>query len=288
MQPVLKYRGGKRKEIKHFNKFIPDKIETYIEPFVGGGAVFFHLEHDNNIINDVNNKLMEFYRDLKYNYETMREQLDKLQKLYEKNRREYERKKGQSSGNKRVKDKNENLYYQLRDEYNYPSGKWLKGVLYYFINKTAYSGMIRYNQQGEFNVPYGRYKNFNTNLIKPAHHNLLQDTEIYNKDFSEIFAMATPDDFIFLDPPYDTTFNDYGNENGNYEFDESEHRRLSEDFKNLSCKALMVIGETQLTRELYRKYITGKYDKNYTVNIKNRFNSKSTHLIITNYNPKNN
>ena len=89
---------------------------------------------------------------------------------------------------------------------------------------------------------------------------------------------------MFLDPPYDYVFHDYGNrdklENG---FDETEHRRLAADFRNLSCRALMVIGKTPLTEELYKSYIVDEYYKNYSVNIRNRFHNDSMHLIIKNY-----
>lgn len=285
MRPVLKYRGGKLNEIKYFKKYIPKEFDTYIEPFVGGGAVFFYLEQKKNIINDINNKLMTFYKQLKYDYPRMRKELDYLQDVYDKNQAEYEAQKAVVGGDY-VVNRNEELYYEMRHLFNYPNGKWLEGTVYFFINKTSYSGMIRYNAQGEYNVPFGRYKNFNTKLITDKHHELLTRTEIYNTDFEKIFKMAKPEDFMFLDPPYHSaTFHDYGNcikpdENG---FDELEHRRLAEAFKKLKCKALMVIGETELISELYKDYIVDEYCKNYSVNIRNRFKSSAKHLIITNY-----
>lgn len=153
----------------------------------------------------------------------------------------------------------------------------------FFINKTAYSGMIRYNAKGEYNVPFGRYKNFNTKLITEEHYELLKRTKIYNYDYSEIFNMAGNDDFIFLDPPYDCVFSDYGNETYRDGFGEDEHRRLANDFANLPCKSLLVIGKTALTEELYGKCIVEEYDKSYAVNIRNRFKSDAKHIIVTNY-----
>ena len=85
--------------------------------------------------------------------------------------------------------------------------------------------------------------------------------------------MAKKDDFMFLDPPYDCVFNDYGNIDMMNGFNEDEHRRLAKDFKNLKCKALMIIGKTPLTMELYGDYVFDEYYKNYAVNIKNRFNN---------------
>lgn len=94
MIPVLKYRGGKSREIPRFIKYIPDNFNRYIEPFFGGGAVFFYLEPESAIINDANNRLMTFYQQLRDNYPIMRKQLDELQLLYEKNQAEFKRLKG--------------------------------------------------------------------------------------------------------------------------------------------------------------------------------------------------
>lgn len=283
MKPMLKYRGGKSKEIPFFKDYIPKEFDTYYEPFFGGGAVYFYLSPEKAVLNDVNEGVMNFYREIRDNYSEVRVQLDALQKQYEQNQKAYEALKRERP-EERVENKNEDLYYVLRDMFNHKiESDYLDSVLYYFINKTAYSGMIRYNANGEYNVPFGRYKNFNTHLITDEHHELLQGADLHCGDFSVLFDMATEKDFMFLDPPYDCIFNDYGNisfENG---FDESEHRRLAEAYKQLKCKALMVIGKTSLTEELYEGFINGEYDKSYSVNIRNRFKSEAKHIIVTNY-----
>ena len=161
--------------------------------------------------------------------------------------------------------------------------EYLDGVLYFFINKTAYSGMIRYNNNGEYNVPFGRYPNLNTKLITQEHSLLLQRAEVLQEDYSTIFERAEADDFMFLDPPYDCVFNDYGNIDMMNGFDEEQHRRLAADFRNLSCRALMVIGKTPLTEELYGKFIKDEYCKNYAVNIRNRFKNDAKHIVVMNY-----
>ena len=115
------------------------------------------------------------------------------------------------------------------------------------------------------------------------HSDLLQRAELFNLDYKEVFDMAEEDDFIFLDPPYDCVFNDYGNIDMMNGFDEGEHRRLAADFRNLPCRALMVIGKTPLTEELYGEYIFDEYYKNYSVNIKNRFNNDKMHIVVKNY-----
>ena len=283
MKPLVKYRGGKSKEIPSFIKYIPEQFDTYFEPFLGGGAVFFHLEPQKAVINDVNAKLMTFYLDVKEKYDIVRQQLDELQALYEANQAEYKKLKDQYP-DQRVENKNEALYYELRDMFNHKiESKYLDSVVYFFINKTAYSGMIRYNAQGDYNVPFGRYQNFNTQLVTQEHHVLLQRASLFTGDYSAVFDMATENDFMFLDPPYDCIFNDYGNIEAANGFDEAEHRRLAADFRKLKCKAMMVIGKTPLTVELYGDLIKDEYFKSYAVNIRNRFKSESKHIIVTNY-----
>lgn len=89
MKPLIKYRGGKSKEIPSFIKYIPNSFETYYEPFFGGGAVFFHLEPRKAVLNDINIRLMNFYKDIQKNYITVRHQLDELQTIYETNQHKY-------------------------------------------------------------------------------------------------------------------------------------------------------------------------------------------------------
>jgi DNA adenine methylase len=284
MKPLVKYRGGKSKEIPHLIKHIPKYGGRYIEPFFGGGALYFHLEPKKAIINDINSKLIAFYHGVKNDFENLNKELEEIGKIYKINRKKFEELK-QKTPEQRVKDDNEALYYELRDMFNdLIDKKYSDALLYFFINKTAYSGMIRYNSKGEFNVPYGRYANLNTSLVTISHNRLLSNTEIYNLDYKEIFEMAEEDDFMFLDPPYDCIFSDYGNveykEDG---FNEKSHKELADSFRNLKCKALMVIGRTPLTEELYKDLIIDEYGKSYAVNIRNRFKSSAKHILISNY-----
>ncbi|MDR2208408.1 MAG: Dam family site-specific DNA-(adenine-N6)-methyltransferase [Azoarcus sp.] len=282
MNPVLKYRGGKLREIPRFLHHIPNDFDRYIEPFLGGGALFFHIEPARAVLNDVNARLMGFYRQLRDEYPQMREQFDALQAEYERNQREYAALKAEQP-DRRVPNANEDLYYRLRALYNRPDETWLEGVLYYFINKTAYSGMLRYNRRGDYNVPFGRYPHLNTQRVTARHSELLRRAELYSVDYSQIFSMAEKNDFIFLDPPYDCTFNDYGNIESINGFDEAEHHRLAEAFGKLPCRALMVVGKTPLTEALYGSYVCDEYYKSYAVNIRNRFNNDSMHIVAKNY-----
>lgn len=282
MKPIIKYAGGKSKEIEIIKKFLPVYSGKYIEPFFGGGALYFSLEPEEAIINDINFKLIEFYKGIREDYKRIKKELEILEEIYIKNRKEYEERKKEATD--RILDKNEILYYEMRDFFNGKETSFHPATVYYFINKTAYSGMIRYNRQGKFNVPYGRYKNLNTRLITSEHYKLLNKCEIFCYDYKKIFKMAKKEDFLFLDPPYDCVFNNYGNHQLTDGFNEKMHIELSEEFKKLKSKALMVIGKTSLTEKLYKDYIVYEYDKKYAVNIKNRFDTATKHLIIINYN----
>lgn len=283
MKPLVKYRGGKSNEIPNIERHIPHYKGRYIEPFFGGGALYFHLEPKKAIINDINTKLMAFYKGVKSDYPALRKELDEIEKIYEINRKQFDALKKQTP-NERVEDKNEELYYQIRDMFNdLTDTKYSDALLYFFINKTAYSGMIRYNSKGEFNVPFGRYTHLNTTLVTKQHSDLLQNADIFNSDYKNIFSLVKEDDFMFLDPPYDCVFSDYGNEEYKDGFNDDCHIALAQDFKNLNCKALLVIGRTPLTEKLYGDMIIDEYAKNYSVNIRNRFKSAATHILVANY-----
>ncbi|MBE5024202.1 Dam family site-specific DNA-(adenine-N6)-methyltransferase [Olsenella sp. DSM 107455] len=282
MKPMLKYRGGKSREIPEILPYAPSQYNRYVEPFFGGGAMYFYLEPKHALINDLNKPLMDFYLGVRDDYSHLRKELDELEAKYTENRDAFDALKAMMP-DECVPDDNEALYYRVRDMFNNKTGGYSAAAVYFFINKTAYSGMIRYNKQGEFNVPYGRYKRFNTKVVSRAHSQLLKNAEIMCGDYEEVFKRCRADDFVFLDPPYDCIFSDYGNKETRDGFNEREHRRLAEAYFKLPSKALMVIGHTDLTHELYRDNIVHEYAKSYAVNIRNRFKSSGKHILVANY-----
>lgn len=283
MKPILKYGGGKYKEIEKFSKYIPSSFDTYYEPFVGGGALFFHLAPPKAVIGDVNRPLIHFYRELKENFNEVVTETKEIADKFEENQKSFNNIKDYHQG-VRIHNPNEDFYYDLRDQFNgLKERRYSLASLYYFINKTAFSGMIRYNKEGHFNVPFGHYKHFSNKSITFQHHLLLTHTQIIQCDYTASFKMAGKNDFMFLDPPYDCVFTNYGNMKTVGDFGEEQHRQLAEDFKKLHCKALLIISDTPLIQELYQGYIKESYDKNYAVNIRNRFKASAKHLIITNY-----
>lgn len=286
MKPIIKYCGGKSREIKYFAKYFPDDFGTdsgtYYEPFLGGGAVFFRFMPKNAFLSDSNRQLMDFYKDFSKHYTRVRRELEALEAEFRLNQREYELEK-KISLNEHVVNRNENRYYLFRSAMNgHRYCDYNSATIYYYINRLAYAGLTRFNSRGEFNAPFGHYKKFSIENADLAHAQLLQQAELkcckYKYAFERACGADSARNFMFLDPPYNGVFSNYGTP-----FGEKEHRELAQDFRNLSCKALMVIGKTPLTEELYRGLIKDEYGVKYAIDIKNRMPRNNGHLIITNY-----
>jgi DNA adenine methylase len=165
-----------------------------------------------------------------------------------------------------------------------PANDFERACKFYYERKTCYRGMLRYNKKGKFNIPFGRYKTVQyDDLLKPEYEELLKRTEIRCAPFATIFAEYNdPSNFVFLDPPYDSEFTDYGY----CSFDREHHKRLAECFKTTKNKCLMVIGATPFIRELYDGYIVDEFEKKYAFKLHSgRVGSEinTTHLVITNY-----
>lgn len=217
LKPLVKWSGGKGDEIKLFEKYIP-KYKTYIEPFVGGGALFFHLNPKKAVINDIHPELIKFYKEIKNG------NASKIYKFMKEH------------------DNDEETYYEVRDEMETKTDLDI-AKRFYYLRKTCFRGMLRYNKDGKFNIPFGKYKTINfSDLRNENYEKLLKRTEIKNCDFEEIFKKYNSDDnFVFLDPPYDSEFTDYGY----CQFGKDYHKKLAKLFKETKNNCLMVIGKTE-------------------------------------------
>lgn len=259
LKPIIKWSGGKKDELKSFAHYIPKDIDTYIEPFIGGGAVYFHINHDKCVINDVHKELTDFYKSIKDGHSK------DIYDFMKENKNE------------------ENVYYNIRDKMKLDT-TLDNAKRFYYLRKTCYRGMLRYNKKGYFNIPFGRYKTCNyDDLLNEKYQKLLGKTQIFNESFEYIFDNYNDKkNFMFLDPPYDSDFTDYGY----CEFGKDEHKKLAECFKQTQIRCLMIIGKTDFISDLYKDYITEEYQKSYRFKlhsgrIGNEINNK--HLIIKNY-----
>jgi DNA adenine methylase len=259
LTPLIKWSGGKSDEIKMFEKYFPNSYNLYIEPFIGGGSVYFYLNPDNAVINDIHTELIDLYQSIGEG------ESDKIYDFMENN------------------PNDEETYYKIRDEMII-NDKLDSAKRFYYQRKTCFRGMLRYNKNGKFNIPFGRYKTINYKDLKNKDYELLLNkTEILNKDFNYIFENYNDENnFMFLDPPYDSEFTDYGY----CQFGKKEQEELATLFKDTKIKCLMIIGKTKFIEDLYKDYIIDEYDKKYKFKLyDNRIGDEINikHLIIKNY-----
>ena len=236
LKPIIKRLGGKIRKIKYFQKYIP-RHDLYVEPFFGGGAVFWHLQPKHAIINDFDSLLINFLTQLRDHSDELLEKINNLIAI----------------GNYHEQ------YYKFRKAMNEEKNlsNLDKAVIFFFINKLSYRGLMRFNQKNQFNTPFGHYKNF-THQITQEHVNLLRSTTILNQDYSQLLLQYDcKNTFFFLDPPYHNTNNNYY---ASAKFDEQDHKILAQNVKNIkNAKFLLTINKTPLTEELYRDFIIDKY-----------------------------
>jgi DNA adenine methylase len=257
LKPLIIWVGGKRNEIKKYINHIPDDIDTYLEPFVGGGATFFYLNHKKNVISDVHTELIEFYQAIKN---------DKIEDIHTF---------------MTIHDNNKETYYEVRDRMDIVNSLE-KAKRFYYLRKTCYGGLSKYDKNGNFEVTYGYRKSCNfTDLKNEKYVDILKNTIILNSGFEYVFENYNDSKKImFLDPPYDCYITNYGY----CAFGKEEHRKLAECFKTTNIRCLLVIGKTDFIEELYDGYIVEEYVKRYYINSINKTKAVGAiHLIIKNF-----
>ncbi len=256
--PFLKWAGGKRQLLPQMEEHFPKYCNRYIEPFIGGGAVFFHLLPENSIVSDNNPDLINCYKVIKQDVEGLIKSLKKHR--YEKN-----------------------YYYEIRaldrDVKNFADLSDVeKASRSIYLNKTGYNGLYRVNSKGLFNVPFGRHKNpkicDETNLRNVSQ--ALKKVEIFRGSFEICLDFAEKDDFIYFDPPYfplsDTAlFTSYTKNS----FDKSSQIKLFEVFKELNmrgCNLMLSNSYSEFILDLYKdfKIITLKAKRNINSNSQKR------------------
>lgn len=293
--PVLKWAGGKGQLLPQISEKLPNKlrcgaIKKYIEPFIGGGAVFFDISNlysfKKAYLFDINPELVILYNVIKNNVLELIDALDALQKAY-------------FSTTDRKK-----FYYQIRNEYNvfnkkidannYSLSFIRRAALTVFLNRTCFNGLFRVNSKGLFNVPMGNYKNprilDRENLIAVS--KALSKATIMQADFSKALEFADRDTFIYYDPPYrplkDSSFTTYAVET----FDDNEQIRLKEVFEKAHKKgALQMLSNSDPTNvgadpffdDLYQNYNIYRILAKRLINANLDGRGEIRELLITNY-----
>jgi DNA adenine methylase len=174
----LKWAGGKNWFVRYYNNMLPQKYKRYIDPFLGGGSVYFYLEPENAIISDINQELITTFIAIRDNWQKVYEIL----KLHSR-KHSYE------------------YYYRVRNMKPRTPATIAARMIY--LNRTCFNGIYRVNRNGEFNVPIGD----NTNILLETdkfkeRSKILQGTQILCQDFEKTIELSQEDDFLFCDPPY--------------------------------------------------------------------------------------
>lgn len=290
-KPFIKWVGGKRQLLPVLVSKLPDFFDasneiTYIEPFVGGGAMFFFmLSNFKNIkravINDINSRLIDVYK-------VVRDAPEQLIALLKEFQSEYLM---ENEKNRKI------IYLDKRREFNENKLTDIEtAALLIFLNKTCFNGLYRENSKGEFNVPHGRYKNpvicDEKTII--ADSLLLKNVEIYCNDFEDTESFAGSNTFVYLDPPYrplchTSNFNSYVD----YPFDDSEQIRLKQYVDRLTDNGVYIMlsnsdgksfdRNNTFFDDLYRDYRLERVYANRYVNSNAKKRGKISELLIRNY-----
>lgn len=242
--PVLKWAGGKRQLLDELHSRFPEDYNHFHEPFFGGGALFFDIEPEDGTINDTNSRLVNFYEQVRDNSPEL---IDRL-RSYQDPENDPDSDREYSETNHKGKEI-KSYYYQQRAIFNKrPYTEDFdpieEAALLLYLNRTCYNGLYRENSNGGFNVPIGRYSNpdwIQEQRIREASQ-VLQDTEIFNRDFEYILDYAESGDLVYFDPPYEPMsptayFTDYSAEG----FDQEDQERLLETAQELDERGVYVI-----------------------------------------------
>lgn len=296
-KPFLKWAGGKTQLLPEIQKRLPfeleaGKIKHYIEPFIGGGAVFFYLTQfyrlEEVIISDVNIELLIVYKTVKEDVEGLIEQLNRLKKrfLYSENR--------------------EKFYYEQRESFNqnqedfvftHYRSNWIKrAAQFIFLNHTCFNGLYRTNSKSLFNVPFGKYEQpgiFDEHNLRAAS-DLLRNVKILKGDFEICAEFADDKTFIYFDPPYrpisrTSSFSTYHKT----EFTDGDQKRLAEFYRWLDKKGskLMLSNSDPKNEnpnddffdELYKNFRIDRVKASRAINSNGAKRGQISELIITNY-----
>ena len=265
--PFLKWAGGKGQLLDQLTRHFPSEFGTYFEPFVGGGAVFFHLRPQHAVLSDSNPDLIQAYEAVRDDPEGLMSALDTF----------------------RGRIITEELYYSVRRQNPRNLSALARAARTIFLNKTCFNGLYRVNSNGEFNVPFGSYKSptlyVRENILAASL--VLKNAELQVEDFRESCKAPRKGDFVYLDPPYDplsktSSFTDYTRGG----FKEQDQRDLSEMFRELDrkgCRVMLSNSPTPMLRELYRDFKCMTLKARRAINCKGIGRGAVDELLVVNY-----
>jgi len=273
-KPFVKWAGGKRQLMSELEKNFPIKFGTYLEPFLGGGAVMFDLLAKNS---NLKCNVSDLNSDLVLAYVTIRDRLGRLIESLENHSKNYHK---DSTG----------YYYEVRKQE--PKNQIEKVSRLLFLNKTCFNGLYRVNSKGKFNVPLGRYTNPNIvnkeNLETVSKALQSEKIKISCRDFESVISDAKKGDFVYFDPPYqpvsDTAnFTSYTHR----DFTEDDLERLADLANQLNskgCKVILSNSNSKTVKKLFSSEWKIKEIKaNRAINSNSQKRTGHKEIIIRNY-----
>lgn len=271
VSPVLKWVGGKRQLVETFSSLLPKKITSYCEPFIGGGALLFYLQPNHIYINDINKDLILLYSIIKKDVENLINVLGKC--------------------------KNEpDFFYSIRDldrdREKYSSLSDVeKAARILYLNKTCYNGLYRVNNAGEFNSPFGNYRNpniVNEPVLRAVSAYFNNATVVFSSvDYIEILAKIQNDTFVYLDPPYDPvsdTSNFTGYSKGGFSRDDQIRlRQCCDDLHKRGVKFMLSNSATSFIKEQYAAYNITVVQAKRAINSVGSRRGDVSEIVVRNY-----
>jgi len=276
MKPLLKWAGGKRQIAPILKESFPKDWNngTYIEPFVGGAAMFLYLNPDNSVIADINIRLYGFYVHVKEHTDLMFEGIYKVAEKFD----------SLPIGEKK------DYYLSIRNEYNMSAVESINSaVLLFALNKLCFNGLYRENSKGGFNVPFGQKEIFPNLLVSDFQKvaSVLKKAEIKNSDFETTISAAKSGDFVYLDPPYipidlTSSFTSYHSQG----FGIKDQERLASVMKDLGrngVRAMCSNSDTPTSQKIFGELNLRKIQAPRMVSARASGRGSVSELVITNY-----
>lgn len=284
-KPFIKWVGGKRQLLPKILEIIPKEINSYFEPFIGGGALYFNIDAKKYYISDINEELINLYSTIKNNKELLINELKLIETEY------FSYKKGDKESDLKSMEK---VYYKYRnvdrteDYHSWSDPK--KAARFIFLNKTGFNGLYRVNKKGQNNTPFGKY--YSPNILDQENLSLCSlklnlNTTITHSSFEDILNKVKKGDFVYFDPPYvplnkTSNFTSYSKENFNLEM-QLKLKKLCDNLTKKGVKFLLSNSSADFVLDLYKEYQITMIDASRSINSDGAKRGAVKEVLVKNY-----